>query len=130
VITEPHASKLGRVGIGLFTPRLRRKKCSVLRNNQVNPAYGALRLLTTLVSVLVSVQSAFSGLEQPTAPPRLHWTVESITLGQLAIFCDGRIYLFPPTGFSGRPRNADWAGALVSPPQSGAELARARTGSL
>src|SRR5258708_36442921 len=37
-----------------------------MRNNQVNPDYSALRLLTALVSV----QSAFSGLEQPTAPPR------------------------------------------------------------
>src|SRR5258708_39917684 len=37
-----------------------------MRNNQVNPDYSALRLLTALVSV----QSVFSGLEQPTAPPR------------------------------------------------------------
>ena len=60
----------------------------------------------------------------------IHWIVEYMTLGQLAIFCDGRIYLFPPTGFSGRPRNGGWAAALVFPLQSGAELARARTGSL
>ena len=47
----------------------------------------------------------------------------------LAAVCDGRIYLFPPTGFSERPRNADWAGVLVFPPKSGAEPTRVRSGS-